>query len=273
MLKLEKALIPTFVPQILAVSLLGVAILNGEAAFAQRSAERTGPDSFLTFQIESTEELAAVLRSDPVLRKRYAKHFGVPESQVISFVERALVPYRLPSDRTMTVYGVSKAGKIYAVKTHLRRGTRVWATRSGTPILKWLCANPFTNKLPEGPLTQPVTSRPPVLTNIATMPEQDVMSEALAPTSIASYTPDVPLVGTAVATAAEVPPSVLVAPSVQELAGSNLGALGLAFVPFLFRNGDTPPGEIIPEPGTIALVAMGALPLAMAIRRRRRASR
>src|SRR5207253_1996877 len=115
---------------------------TGGPVWAQRHYEPNGPDSFLRFQVESTGELVDVLRNNATLRKRYARHFGVSEGEVVDFVSRALVPYRLPESRTVTVYGVSRTGQIYPVRSRLRKGTRVWATRSGVPILKWLCANP-----------------------------------------------------------------------------------------------------------------------------------
>jgi hypothetical protein len=132
----------------LQISILCAVLILGSAAVGQRRYARPGPDSFLAFPVESTRELAAALRSDPALRARYARHFGAGEAEVIGFVERALVPYRLPQSRTLTVYGVTRSGRIYPVRTRLRRGTRVWATRSGVPILKWLCSNPLTRSLP-----------------------------------------------------------------------------------------------------------------------------
>lgn len=138
----------SFAGRAVKISILCAALILGSAAVGQRRYARPGPDSFLAFPVESTRELVAALRSDPALRARYARHFGVSEAEAISFVERALVPYRLPQSRTLTVYGVTPAGRIYPVRTRLRRGTRVWATRSGVPILKWLCSNPLTRSLP-----------------------------------------------------------------------------------------------------------------------------
>jgi hypothetical protein len=126
---------------------LGAFTVSGIVA-AQKHHRPAGPDAFLDYQVDSTSELVAALQSNPALRRRYARHFGVSEARVIEFVKNALVPYRLPAARSVTTYGVTKSGTIYAVRTRLPKGTRVWATRSGEPVLKWLCANPLTKTLP-----------------------------------------------------------------------------------------------------------------------------
>lgn len=127
---------------IAAAVVVASALVFGGIVVAEKHHRPAGPDAFLDYQVDSTSELVAALRSDPALRRRYARHFGVSESEVIEFVKNALVPYELPRARTVTTYGVTRSGRIYAARTRLRKGTKVWATRSGEPILKWLCANP-----------------------------------------------------------------------------------------------------------------------------------
>jgi hypothetical protein len=82
---------------------------------AQKHHRPAGPDAFLNYQVDSTSELVAALTSNPALRRRYARHFGVSEARVIEFVKNALVPYNLPRARTFTTYGVTKSGTIYPV--------------------------------------------------------------------------------------------------------------------------------------------------------------
>jgi hypothetical protein len=107
-----------------------------------------GRDAFLTYQVKTTDALVAAVRGNAALRQRYARHFGVSEAQVVDFIQNALIAYKLPSDRVVTNYGVTKAGYIYPVHTRLKKGTMVWATRSGLPVLKWACSNPLTKTLP-----------------------------------------------------------------------------------------------------------------------------
>jgi hypothetical protein len=108
-------------------------VAGGTVVSAQRIREPSGPDAFLNFQVGSTRELVAVLRTNARLRRLYASHFGVSEAEVIDYIQRVLVPYRLPRDQAVQTYGVTRDGRIYAVRTRLRRGTRVWANRSGVP--------------------------------------------------------------------------------------------------------------------------------------------
>jgi hypothetical protein len=105
-------------------------------------------DSFLYPPANSTPELVAAVRRDRALRLRYARHFHVSEDQFLNFAQRALIAYRLPAARSVTTYGVTPSGRIYPVRERLPAGTRVWATHSGVPILKWRCANPLTTRLP-----------------------------------------------------------------------------------------------------------------------------
>lgn len=154
---------------------------------AQKHHRPAGPDAFLNYQVDSTSELVAALTSNPALRRRYARHFGVSEDRVIEFVKNALVPYNLPRARTFTTYGVTKSGKIYAVSARLPRGTKVWATRSGEPVLKWLCANPLTKTLPGTKLADaprgsvPVTGDPQVATVRSLAPTEDAVDATFDP--------------------------------------------------------------------------------------------
>jgi hypothetical protein len=160
---------------------------------AQRHQVPAGRDAFLNYQVDSTDELVSVLKKNKTLRQRYAKHFGIPEDRVIAFVKEALVPYRVPRSCVVTDHGVTKDGRIYPVKVTLKKGTKVWATRSGLPILKWACANPVAKSMPgtlmasrprwtKAPLGQPsmelASSVPsPIL---APMPEAGVPSPEFA---------------------------------------------------------------------------------------------
>jgi len=149
---------PQRLKAIFVATVLGAAAIEG-TVLAQKHHVHTGKDAFLHYQVDSTDELIQALKENPTLRKNYAQHFGIPENQVVDFVKRTLVPYHLPEGRTVTTYGVTKSGHIYPVHTYLKKGTLVWATRSGLPVLKWACANPLTKHLPGTLLSaRPLTS-------------------------------------------------------------------------------------------------------------------
>nr|WP_309694654.1 DUF6777 domain-containing protein [Armatimonas sp.] len=153
-------------------------VLNTNTAYAQRrdtsppsgvvlpafTSQRvtSGRDRFLNEPVLTTDALVESLKTNKIFRSNIAKHFGLPEERVVSFVEDALVPYILPQDTPVTNYGVTKAGLIYGKKMSLKKGTRVWATRDGTPVLKWICSNPLSPKPPvlkEKPKPSTVSSR------------------------------------------------------------------------------------------------------------------
>ncbi|MES2459698.1 MAG: hypothetical protein V4671_03885 [Armatimonadota bacterium] len=95
---------------------------------------------------ESAGALVAALRSDPAARRLYARHFGVSETRFVAFVRDALIPYSLPDARTLTEYSLRAPGS--GVRTRFARGTQVWATRSGDPVLSWENGNPLAETLP-----------------------------------------------------------------------------------------------------------------------------
>jgi len=160
----------------IALSAAVVTTLNatGGIAWAQQGRRRApsrtqaaprnpaGRDSFYTVQSSTTEQLAAAVRNDSRLRRLYAKHFGVPESGIAEYIQNALVLYTLPEAQKVTTYGVRKNGTIYPVYQTLKKGTKVWATRSRMPILKWACSNPLTVKLPGTTFASPPRITPAV---------------------------------------------------------------------------------------------------------------
>lgn len=272
------------------VYIICAALLTEGAAIGQRTYERNAPDSFLRFQVESTDELVQVLKTNPVLRRRYARHFGVSEERVVDYVKRALIPYRLPKDRTVTVYGVTRSGRIYGKRTRLRKGTRVWATRSGVPILKWLCANPFSKWLPGEKVARARSQKLPTprgrvaarpLKTLA-LPQPQMVAELAPAMPVAPLvTPGVTGSGSALLPAVPGAPVTATAPFVAQLGapGGGLGALPFAFLPLAFLNtgggGGTSvqPVQVIPEPGTVALLAASLPALALTLRRRGRKAR
>lgn len=262
-------------------------LLTTSAVVGQRRYESAGRGAFLGFQVDSTEELVAVLKQNPGLRRRYARHFGLKESEVVDFVRRALVVHRLPKARTVTNYGVTRSGRVFSTRTRLRAGTKVWATRSGVPILKWACANPLTRMLPgERLASTPRQSGQPPTTGgrLASLPlraiegipvEGDLLP--LVPLEVASAPGGGGLSG---AGALFTPGLSGAALPVIASSGGGLGFLApLAFLPLITGGGGggetpTPPiipivPAVIPEPGTFALLALGLPILGIAHRRRR----
>jgi hypothetical protein len=258
----------------------GTLILGGTAR-AEKHHYPTAPDSFLMYQVDSTSELVEALKADPALRVRYARHFGIPQSSIVDFVKNALVPYRLPADRAITVYGVTKSGRIYPVPSRMAKGTKVWATRSGVPVLKWLCANPLTKTLPGTKLAKARSAKVKGNTKVAG-------AGALAPIAADTELPiatepmlSLPPVMSTALTTPSVPvtlaPSIVPASTGPVVAKANYGLLfpvGLILLATLPHGGSGTGGAIspvlppvpggtaeAPEPGSAALMVAAGLPL------------
>ncbi|MES2465634.1 MAG: DUF6777 domain-containing protein [Armatimonadota bacterium] len=277
---------------IAAAAVTTAAIIFGGVVVAEKHHYPTAPDSFLMYQVDSTSELVEALKADPALRLRYARHFGIPENQVIDFVKNALVPYQLPAARNLTVYGVSKSGRIYPVRTRLPKGTKVWATRSGEPVLKWLCANPLTKKLPGTKLAKARTTKVSPKTKVAAAGElAPVPMDADLPIAAEPMLSLPPVVTTALTTpsvpVAMVPSDMISAPG-PVTAKANYGLLfpvGLVLLSTLNGGSGGTGGAIspalppvpgpgasveAPEPGSVALMIAAGIPLLGALYRRRR---
>lgn len=256
---------------------IAASLLTGGVVVAQRHYLPTGRDAFNHFQVDSVDELVEAIQDNPTLLKRYAKHFRVSESEVISYVKSVLVPSTLKKDTVFDVRGVTRTGKIYSVRTKLRKGTRIWATRSGVPVLKWACGNPLLARLPREMLVVPQpkvarVSRKPA-TRVASLPtvadnlagEQEEMVADVAAPAVGEFSGEESIPGSG----GSIP-----VPTRGGRGGFPVGFL--AAVPFLFSgNGGTTEefgSTAIPEPGTMALSLVGltALPLASALRGRRR---
>ncbi|MBC8142179.1 MAG: hypothetical protein H7Y38_12145 [Armatimonadetes bacterium] len=132
-------------------------------AFAKHPSQANSPQAFAQFVSQNQS-----------LSQRYSRHFNVPQDRLVSFFKTSLVAYKLPEARTLTTYGVTKSGAIYPVEITLPKGTPVWATREGVPVLKWNCSNPLASILPGAALNTPAleyASAPSPLKPISDAPQ------------------------------------------------------------------------------------------------------
>ena len=259
----------------------------------------SGRDRFLAEPVLTTDALVEALKTNKVFRQNIAKHFNLPEDRVVSFVQDALVPYVLPQDTAVTNYGVTKAGLIYGKKSTLKKGTRVWATRSGDPILKWICSNPLTPKVPilkKPPTPSKVSSisRPVGLKQVAANEIAPAGLEGLPGGQVAFENPSeppvvppvvkVPLKGTGTNTVKPTPTPRYV----PSIARTGLPLLPLAgIVGIVVRSVPQPKGTVdpktlqqqqpsnrpgrpntVPEPGTLLLAGLGLASLPLLRRRK-----
>ena len=256
-----------------------------------------GRDRFLKEPVLTTDALVEALKTNKAFRINIAKHFRLPEERVVEFVQDALVPYILPRDTSVNNFGVTRSGLIYGKKMTLKKGTRVWATRDGQPILKWICSNPLLTKAPvlkQRPKPTTVSSRtaPSGVLQVAAELQAPAGLDALAGGDLAPLGPPDPI--RVVEGPKIVDPLPRPQPLLNQLARTGIPLLPLAGVagavvrsvkqpvsvatdeptpaPTRPTGGALPKGSAthrapggnnVPEPGTLALAALGlaGLPL------------
>lgn len=155
----------------------------------------TPPDSYLQYKVYSVDQLIAQVSQNPVVRQRFARHFQIPESRVVSYMRANLVESYIPKTGHYTVYCVHRSGTFYPVKQTFRQGTKVFALRNGEPVMKWVCGNPLSRFLPA--VQVKTASRPPkvlVAPSIQELTPADTVS-VLVPSDVAApvYQPLVPV--------------------------------------------------------------------------------
>ncbi len=120
---------------------------------------RTGPDSFVKYRVETVDDFLSAYDEDPVLRKRLARHFHVPEAQLTGMVHSQLQEVTFQDSHWMGTYGVKESsGEIYPVKTYVRKGTKALGLADGTPLFKIPCANPFAASFPPLEVPHPLAA-------------------------------------------------------------------------------------------------------------------
>ena len=114
-------------------------------------------------QYKTPEEFANGLANNARARKAMAKHFKVSESELVDYVRTNLVLTKTTRTIKAPNYGLTRKGYLYYKWTTFKPGLKIWATRDGKPVLKWVCSNPITFKLPpiaEAPKPRPEVPKP-----------------------------------------------------------------------------------------------------------------
>lgn len=124
---------------------LGRSIWVGGTIFLACGIANARPDlnAFLNFHATTTNELLHQVRADSEVRDRYCRHFGMTPTQVYNYLG-AMHPTVLGDTRTFTVYSVPVDGHLKMHLQTLKRGTPIFADRTGAPTLIVKCGNPLT---------------------------------------------------------------------------------------------------------------------------------
>jgi hypothetical protein len=207
------------------------------------------PYSFLPKQPGTVQGVMKQLEGSPKLQDRYANHFHMSRQDLMTYFRTGLVEAVIPATRPYTVWMAGKDGRKYAKLKTMRKGQRVIALRDGTPVLHSRCGNPFLSHLKFVPKPYRVAKVKPSSESrrryaglvIPYETESGFLSEAPYELPLSTAFADVP---------------------VSAVSSHRL------FVPFWWRSGSS---QSIPEPRSVALLAVGALPLLALIRRRKSA--
>jgi len=247
--------------------------------------ERTPPGSFLVYRAVTIKQLCGQVASSSLVRSRYASHFGVPASQLAKYFTENLTLVSVKSPiRTQSWY-IDKQGNMSVKGKLLPRGTMVFATKDGEPLLAWSCGNPLRASLPSTvaktktsgtaqiavlPKKLPPVAPPPVETKVLANPVETITAEAVtavpAPAVVAAVPVEAPpALAVAAAPAVAVPP-IMVAGSSFPFAAL-LPLAGLAAIP---HNHPNPP-PVVPEPTSLMTLVAGLsmAPVAYYFRRSR----
>ncbi len=259
----------------------GILLATGGVS-AQEHRYPTRPDSFAYVQVDTTDELVQMVQKNPQLRKSYARHFGIPEGEVVRFIKEALVPSQLPAARKITTFGIRKSGKIYPVVKTIPAGTKVWATRSGTPVLKWICSNPIGYKmpgtdLPRATLAEPISTASYAVASLGATEVELSDEPELAPQLVAMEAPDEPVTIAAAAPTVETPTEVVTREAPASVVASRGGTSALALIPLAgvvlaatqSGGSNSNPVTAIPEPSTLALLGLAGIAGLATLKRRK----
>jgi hypothetical protein len=272
----------------------GFAMAGGvQASAATVKTQPVPPDSFLRFRVDTVQQMINQIKADPAVRHRYSQLFNVPSSKLVAYIQKNVVESYVPATKTYRVWCVAKNGKLFAINARFVAGTRVFALRNGTPVMKWACGNPVISALPAPPETPLKVAKAP------TSPTEKVANYTdVIPTEMVAPAP-VETVATATASDVEsVVPQTMVASSNEYIgtvpaqaaggvvpwiplagaAGLVTGSIGGSAASRIvalgggFGGGGGIGGGIAPEPAPAVTLLFGLLPLAGLVALARRTS-
>jgi hypothetical protein len=242
------------------LTFIAAVFLGSVVAQCVQAAERTPPGSYLVYRATTVGELRNQVAKNAVVRARYIRHFGVSPTELDSFFADELCLVSLKEPLRTKCWYVDKSGRQVIKTKLLPRGTMVFATINGKPVLSWSCGNPLRADLPMT-LVKPSTEKPEtkVLPSVETISTAVVMAPPAPAVVSALPVTTPPVLATVAAPAVSAPPII---------AGS-AGILGL-LGGIAFKSGGHTPN--IPEPSSFVMLGslLAMLPGAYRLSRRRR---
>lgn len=226
----------------LAIGAIGVGSANGRPAPRQREGrpKTSPPFSFLPHQPQTVSGLLKQLNGSPELQQRYANHFHTSTADVMTFFRKDLVAQSVPQTRPYTVWMSRADGRKYTRRKTYKKGERILALKDGTPVLSAKCGNPFISHIK-------FIKRKPGRQSIVkpmTMSRNRRFATVTPFEGAGGFVSEAPY---------ELPLDIRFADVPLGLVRSR------KFIPIWWKTGHSHPE--VPEPGTLAFLAVGALPL------------
>ena len=122
---------------------IAVVIILSAQLFASQIDGPTPKDSYLVHQVSSVRELVAEIAHHPFIRERYAELYHVAGLKVENYMSKNLVLSTLSHNYTHIVYCITPGGVVFTALETQHAGDKVFALRTGTPVLRWACGNPI----------------------------------------------------------------------------------------------------------------------------------
>lgn len=269
------------------VLVLGLAGVLAAPVFA---AKPSPPGSYMKYSVSSVDELREQVADDPLLRNRYSLHFGVSPEALDEYFSTNLQLITLKQSLKTQCWYVDKKGRTHVKSKNLPKGTLVFATKTGKPVIQASCGNPLTTDLPDRVSTKGITETiesenasaamappaPEVETMVLPAPEEVITTAVVmappAPAAAAALPIMAPpAMQPIAASAVSIAPVAAAAAAAGAGAGSLLGVLGgLGAVAGLAGGGGGgSSAPSIPEPASLLalLSGLGAMPMMLRLRR------
>ena len=107
--------------------------------------------AFLKHPASTVRELVHEVNTDPTVASRYTSYFHVGKAELVRYFRSELKVSTLKQPLRVVCCDIAPDGGFHRVSRTLAKGTVVFASANGTPVLWLSCGNPISSSLPPAP--------------------------------------------------------------------------------------------------------------------------